>query len=647
MASIDEEDLTNSVDFDFYDPGGRKEENVVFNKVYEKPPPGRQRCSLISSSTPSNKVCFESPAYNNETNNANTEQGPHGDIGLSELLRRKNDSVLLTNGIDKDDSLQRTENGGIEDDDDEDVFNFKFVSSEENDLQSGLDVSISDDTDDGEDDGDLLVDVSRITDDDEVDGKVRRETDKSQDGDSLDYSALGKDKSTDNDPDFDLERRTKGKLGSADPHNVSIVLPRVENNCHRHGQHQYGISISFSSDSGNNDSNNESDLSSLDDDSEEDADEVCCSGDDGDDSTDEDENIINSSNTKNDVGSVVKSLGKNGPTPPRKILLNKNGLSFSERCCMQTSRRNNSNNRAVSSSNNKNDMNCNNIERRGMQDDEDDDDDEDEDDCSSASEMTDVSPLASSAENSPTVTRKYNPPTLAKDKCISFSANKSKTPLINGSRNGFCSNGNSKNGAASGYSDIDMNVIMQAVEEISKDDEDERWKRCNSQISSTSSSSSSNRKRNNIAVHNNTHTNERARQIERENERLLSQLLKLSSSTKSYKVHLKAKVWHSATNRQREQRRIEKENEALLRRLQSAKVSRGLSRDEQLKDFNSKHVKCPRNKATRNGSPFKRPFTATSSSSRNSIISVASDKRSVFYQSTSEINSRPEWVSKW
>lgn len=608
MGSVEEEDLTTSVDFEFYDPGGHKEENVTFNKVYNKPPPGRQHRSFSAS----NKVCYEISTYN-ETNKTNDQQHETSVLDELEMNKCKKDSVLLINGARKEVS-HTTRN----DEEDEHVL---FVSSEEqeNDFQSGLDVSISDDTEDDDvydsytNNDDLLGD--EITDDEE-DEDVQKEQSLLQEDaeEELNYSGSESSKTK------NLGRR---RFKSDNLH--GIVVPSSH---HRHHYHQYGSAScsSESSSSVNNDSN-ESDLSSLDDDDddEDDDDEDCCSD-------DEEEDVDNITN--NDSVGSMKSLGKNGPTPPRKIL-HKNGLSFAERYSLHKSKRNNCNNHISSSSPNQSDMNCNNIE---------------EEDCSSASEMTDVSPLASSADNSPTIIRKSKSSTKTTphtDTIISV-CNKN-SPTLNG-KNGFSCK------KASDYSDMDMNLIMQAVEEISKEDE-EKWKRCSSKISSSSSSSSPIRKRNNNRT-NITYSNERARQIEKENERLLSQLLKLSSA-KSYKVGkkvpLKPKVSHSAINRQREQRRIDKENEAFLRRLQLAKPTRSLSREQQLEEYNSKHLKCPRNKSTRNnGSPFKRPFTATSSSSRNSIISLATDtnsialsKRSVYHQSTPTISNRPEWVSKW
>ncbi|XP_037830823.1 cilia- and flagella-associated protein 97 isoform X2 [Kryptolebias marmoratus] len=94
-------------------------------------------------------------------------------------------------------------------------------------------------------------------------------------------------------------------------------------------------------------------------------------------------------------------------------------------------------------------------------------------------------------------------------------------------------------------------------------------------------------------------TNDEVLRIDRENQRLLRELSRLSPAPSSGKaagtnacvannsplIHIP----HSALNRQREQRRIERENLAFLKRLESVKSTPGLRRSEQLADY-QRHV---------------------------------------------------------
>ncbi|KAK9980762.1 hypothetical protein ABG768_000351 [Culter alburnus] len=91
-------------------------------------------------------------------------------------------------------------------------------------------------------------------------------------------------------------------------------------------------------------------------------------------------------------------------------------------------------------------------------------------------------------------------------------------------------------------------------------------------------------------------SNEEVREIDLENQRLLRQL---SHSTARSRAGSSAcskassrrsstptiRLYHSALNRQREQERIQKENLAFLKRLESVKPTPGMTRDEQLADY--------------------------------------------------------------
>ncbi|KAM7394324.1 hypothetical protein PAMP_021136 [Pampus punctatissimus] len=90
-------------------------------------------------------------------------------------------------------------------------------------------------------------------------------------------------------------------------------------------------------------------------------------------------------------------------------------------------------------------------------------------------------------------------------------------------------------------------------------------------------------------------TNDKVRTIDLENQRLLRELSRISSTPRpgtaaKKKSHTPnnlpiVRLSHSALNRQREQQRIERDNLAFLKRLESVKPSTGLKRSEQLADY--------------------------------------------------------------
>lgn len=85
--------------------------------------------------------------------------------------------------------------------------------------------------------------------------------------------------------------------------------------------------------------------------------------------------------------------------------------------------------------------------------------------------------------------------------------------------------------------------------------------------------------------------NDEVRQIDRENQRLLRELSRHAAKSKGKSLTPKklnttsTRVYHSALNRQKEQQRIERENLALLKRLESVKPTVGMTRSEQLMDY--------------------------------------------------------------
>ncbi|XP_041042175.1 cilia- and flagella-associated protein 97 isoform X2 [Carcharodon carcharias] len=86
-----------------------------------------------------------------------------------------------------------------------------------------------------------------------------------------------------------------------------------------------------------------------------------------------------------------------------------------------------------------------------------------------------------------------------------------------------------------------------------------------------------------------TFSNEEAKRIDHENQRLLQELTR--KATKPVVVTSKAivpspvRVYHSTVNRQREQERIERENLAFLKRLEAVKPTKELRRSNQLMDY--------------------------------------------------------------
>lgn len=94
-------------------------------------------------------------------------------------------------------------------------------------------------------------------------------------------------------------------------------------------------------------------------------------------------------------------------------------------------------------------------------------------------------------------------------------------------------------------------------------------------------------------------TNDEVQRIDRENQRLLRQLSRVSLGSRPESVSGQRRrirshtpqnrLPHSALNRQREQQRIERENLAFLKRLESVKPTPGIRRLEQLADY-QRHV---------------------------------------------------------
>uniref|UniRef100_A0A665TA05 Cilia- and flagella-associated protein 97 n=1 Tax=Echeneis naucrates TaxID=173247 RepID=A0A665TA05_ECHNA len=120
-------------------------------------------------------------------------------------------------------------------------------------------------------------------------------------------------------------------------------------------------------------------------------------------------------------------------------------------------------------------------------------------------------------------------------------------------------------------------------------------------------------------------TNAEVRRIDRENQRLLRELSRLSPGSRPGSAAGKktsmasnsplSHFSHSALNRQREQQRIEQENLAFLKRLESVKPTPGLRRSEQLADYqrHAGYLGAPSHTISGITSEKKRPTSRTNS----------------------------------
>ncbi|XP_029644167.1 cilia- and flagella-associated protein 97-like isoform X2 [Octopus sinensis] len=584
-GSMDDEDLNDSVDFDFYESNDQESMNTVFNKVYSKPPPGRHRHFHTCSQE---KVCYDSFCSSSAAG-GEPYQYVNGCLNDSDVDKMKgavdligedqNERIPTTTTITTTITTTTTTTPTIED---------CTLLADENDTQSSLDVSISDDTDSN------LSDLPDFSDEEN-----------------------GKEPS----PFANQPRGSKaaGDTGS-NPNKQCAIETEDQRNTVRFKNSEHTDS-DVAAESGPSDAANliDTDLSSIDGDDDDD-DDVVEDDDDDDDEDDEDdidddddslasvednsedEDECNVDSTPTDK--YLKTLGNGKASQPQAILRKNVGITLAERFSLQ--QKTHAKRNGYSQSSNRSDLNCNTFES----------------DCSSASEMTDVSPLAS-GDSSPTMVRRCK-------SAPNPSRQPSSPPFCE--QNGLCTATDQDN------SNMDMNLIMRAVQEIGKEEYGTR-------------DSSPIRKKNQRT--NLSYNTYQTREIERENERLLSEILKLSSN-KSYKnakkLPIKTKVAHSAINRQREQRRIERENEAFLRRLETVRPSKGLSRDEQLAEYSSKHSKYPLNKVSYPGCTTKRPSTATCESKSFVSIESPSDppaKKDLYCRSKTKFKNRPEWISKW
>ncbi|KAK6172805.1 hypothetical protein SNE40_016391 [Patella caerulea] len=253
----------------------------------------------------------------------------------------------------------------------------------------------------------------------------------------------------------------------------------------------------------------------------------------------------------------------------------------------------------------------------------------------SESEITDVSPL-SSAQNSPRRKKKNRKHRDHDERDQSGRDHKTEENLNQ------CEN-------------LDLNVLIDAVSELEKD------KRIKANTRRVMFAPHERQSREN----NYSYSKERAKLIEKENQRLLNEILhsvdnRDRPATRSQYAPVIRRMTPSAINRERQQRKIEAENLALLRRLQKAKPTRGMSKAEQDQQYkktmlygvpvSTLHSSRPKSRATT-------PWDELSNSSRmgsrtRSLNSLASASTITSAQSThrsrpSSAKKKPEWNERW
>ncbi|MEE6460810.1 hypothetical protein FKM82_001110 [Ascaphus truei] len=121
---------------------------------------------------------------------------------------------------------------------------------------------------------------------------------------------------------------------------------------------------------------------------------------------------------------------------------------------------------------------------------------------------------------------------------------------------------------------------------------------------------------------------EEVRHIDRENQRLLRELTRQTSKPRSKKPTTNPiRQYHSTLNRQKEQERIERENIAFLKRLDSVKPTVGMTRSEQLMDY-QRHAGYLSSTATspRPGKASLNRLSPSSSGGRSRLSSASSHR---------------------
>ncbi|CAH1268462.1 CFAP97 [Branchiostoma lanceolatum] len=177
-----------------------------------------------------------------------------------------------------------------------------------------------------------------------------------------------------------------------------------------------------------------------------------------------------------------------------------------------------------------------------------------------------------------------------------------------------------------------------------------------------------------------TFSNDEVRRIEMENHRLLNEIIKkkqkrpMSASSTSSRMsrastssvsstrsrggrrdaNSSARIYHTALNRMRDQQRIERENLAMLRRLEGARATPGMSRQELLGNFDQQRRYFGNISKSKTQTPVRarRPLSAGASRLRTAAAtSSAADMGSPLHttkprpQSSGRV--RPAWESGW
>ncbi|TRY84923.1 hypothetical protein DNTS_004021 [Danionella cerebrum] len=145
-------------------------------------------------------------------------------------------------------------------------------------------------------------------------------------------------------------------------------------------------------------------------------------------------------------------------------------------------------------------------------------------------------------------------------------------------------------------------------------------------------------------------TNDEVRKIDQENHRLLRELSRASAgsrcassacskSSSRRSSEAPTRLYHTALNRQREQERIQKENLAFLKRLEAVKPTPGMTRDEQLSDYQQQ---C-RYLGTRNTTIPSVRLKSSRSSGRTSRPGISPRKTGQGISKPPRVMPRPAW----
>ncbi|RUS71416.1 hypothetical protein EGW08_020820 [Elysia chlorotica] len=244
-----------------------------------------------------------------------------------------------------------------------------------------------------------------------------------------------------------------------------------------------------------------------------------------------------------------------------------------------------------------------------------------------------------------------------------------------GGDEGFDPPTNSRGGR--GGSSLDLDILMKAVGELEK----QKRVQANSRRVMFAPMGAS-REKNNY-----TFDESKTRDIERENQRLLNEIVRRVNSTADQRKQFYAspkptyKLTPSAINRERDMKRIESENMAFLKRLQKVKPTTTICRDNQLKSYENTTLhgvsiaalhplpgRTSRGSSDAGGGRRRSGASSVADSAssigsrtrsmtsiHSGISSVRSSKRGSRPSSatvrpgsaTKRLDSRPEWTDRW